>query len=120
MLTDNELAFLIDWVTLRKSETGNNINISLLFTSNNSTNKYGLDQLLTISSTYDVIHRVMRKVTGDDDIIFHCLRHSFVSWHLLFQEAERIPSIINDSFYAFQNTDEINIYPRVFKKTTKF
>lgn len=115
LLLEDELDFLIDWVKLRKGEAGRNIKNHLLFTSSNSTIKNELDKLLTISSTYDVIHRVIRVVTGDENLTFHSLRHSFVTWHLLMQEAERIPSIINNSIFSFNNSSNINIYPRDFK-----
>ena len=117
LLTDDECFDLINWVEVRRGEVKGRIGSSLLFTNTSfiSSKINDLDKLLTINSTYDVIHRVMRDVTGDNDLTFHCLRHSFVSWHLLLQEAERIPSIIDERIHAFKNTDNINIYPREFK-----
>ena len=122
LLTENECLNIISWVNLRRSEVIGDISNYLLFASAviEDEQTTGLDKFLSISSTYDVIHSVMRKVTGDDDIIFHCFRHSFVSWHLLFQEAERIPSIIDSDIFAFENTEKINIYPRNFKKLLNY
>ena len=96
LLSEDELVDFKEWVYLRKEETKQSVYSRFLFTLQ-PTESIAIDKVLSIASTYDVIHRVLRDVTGDNAFTFHILRHSFVSWHLLLQEALRIPFIISRS-----------------------
>lgn len=98
LFDSNELLQLREWHKYRLNEVDKTR--ELLFTSTK-------DDHSMISSyiTFNVILNVLRKVTGDENIRFHSLRHSFATWLLISIEANRIPKILDRRFNIFSKSN---------------
>lgn len=106
LLDSEELSLLREWHQLRLSETS--LNRGLLFTENQ--NDY---ELISSYKTFNVILKTLRDVTGDKEIRFHSLRHSFATWLLLSIEANRMPEILDPTLNVFSK--ESGIKPAKFR-----
>ncbi|MCW9088012.1 MAG: tyrosine-type recombinase/integrase [Gammaproteobacteria bacterium] len=108
LLTENELSALRDWHHVRESE--NEFTNGLLFTESKNETK-----LISEHKTFRKILRIIRHVTGDKNIKFHSLRHSFATLLLIRFESNRLPKLLDPQFDIFSNQSEDAILPARFK-----
>jgi len=94
LFNDEELKFMRVWHEVRSSEAKSKR--ALLF-SESSVNS----ELLSRYKTFDVILKKIREVTGDAEMRFHSLRHSFATWLLVSIEANRIPEVLDSRLSVF-------------------
>ncbi|MFK5914148.1 MAG: tyrosine-type recombinase/integrase [Woeseiaceae bacterium] len=106
LLDDKELSFLRIWHQLRVNEASSER--ALIFTEKSS-------DLCMISryKTFEMILKVIRSITGDPNIRFHSLRHSFATWLLISIEANRLPNILDERFDVFSKDNGLK--PANFK-----
>jgi integrase len=108
LLTEDEFGALREWHTLRCAE--NNSPEALLFAE--AAHKTGL---ISEYKTFDNILKVMRNITGDSELKFHSLRHSFATLLLLRFEANRLPGLLGNELDIFSAEYADAILPARFK-----
>lgn len=86
LLSADEYEQLLSWWQKRKVEC---TNLSDPFFTANVNDEY----LINVNNTFDFVVSTLRKVTSDDRVKFHSLRHSFATNFLLLFESERLPSL---------------------------
>lgn len=75
LLVEKERKLFIQWANHRKAEIGPGLTgTERLFTADLKS-----DNALHDKDAFGPISMLMRQVTGDDDLTFHCLRHSFIT-----------------------------------------
>ena len=106
LLNAEEMTLMREWYYLRLSETS--FKRGLFFTEGK--NDY---ELISSYKTFNVILKTLRGVTGDKEMRFHSLRHSFATWLLVSIEANRMPEILDKNLHVF--SQEVGIQPAKFR-----
>ncbi len=91
---------LMNWVKYRDAATNKLDRKAYLFSREINAN-----QPLPEKDIFPPIQKAIRKVTGDQTLVFHHLRHSFSNWTLIKLLVPEYPKIIDENIDLFQHPD---------------